>query len=292
MIRAKFARMVVVDLRPRVDGVPDGRTHRPGPRGLRPRGRLLQDLRHGERLDRTSTTPSRSRAATASWRSTPTRRRCATRAINMIFEGTNEILRVLVALSGMRDVGEDLKEVGAGPEGPALLARDPLGLRGAEDPRTSCPGGSTKVAPELAAGGRGRRPLRPGDRRRRGDAPEEVRKGRHPEAVPPGPAGQRGRSTSTRRSRCSPARRRRSRATGPQKAGEEIRLAKAFVRGREVPDGRPPQGDGQEPRRGTDGDLGDRLRGPRLRVPVLGVRRGAASNPREQEIEEPVPLLG
>ena len=28
--------------------------------------------------------------------------------INMIFEGTNEILRVLVALSGMRDVGEDL----------------------------------------------------------------------------------------------------------------------------------------------------------------------------------------
>src|SRR5262249_62406564 len=32
--------------------------------------------------------------------------------VNMIFEGTNEILRMLVALSGMRDVGEDLKEVG------------------------------------------------------------------------------------------------------------------------------------------------------------------------------------
>jgi acyl-CoA dehydrogenase family protein 9 len=31
--------------------------------------------------------------------------------INMIFEGTNEILRALVALSGMRDAGEDLKEV-------------------------------------------------------------------------------------------------------------------------------------------------------------------------------------
>jgi acyl-CoA dehydrogenase family member 9 len=32
--------------------------------------------------------------------------------VNMIFEGTNEILRVLLALSGAREVGEDLKEVG------------------------------------------------------------------------------------------------------------------------------------------------------------------------------------
>ncbi|HEX7251776.1 MAG TPA: acyl-CoA dehydrogenase family protein, partial [Thermoanaerobaculia bacterium] len=32
--------------------------------------------------------------------------------VNMIFEGTNEILRMLLTLSGMRDVGEDLKEVG------------------------------------------------------------------------------------------------------------------------------------------------------------------------------------
>jgi acyl-CoA dehydrogenase family protein 9 len=32
--------------------------------------------------------------------------------VNMIFEGTNEILRVLVALSGMKDVGEGLQEVG------------------------------------------------------------------------------------------------------------------------------------------------------------------------------------
>src|SRR6266508_3074525 len=31
--------------------------------------------------------------------------------INMIFEGTNEILRVLVALSGLREVGSDLEEV-------------------------------------------------------------------------------------------------------------------------------------------------------------------------------------
>ena len=32
--------------------------------------------------------------------------------VNMIFEGTNEILRVLVALSGLRDIGSDLEEVG------------------------------------------------------------------------------------------------------------------------------------------------------------------------------------
>ena len=54
--------------------------------------------------------------------------------INMIFEGTNEILRVLVALSGMRDVGEDLKEVGRALKAPALLSRDPVGLRRPEDP--------------------------------------------------------------------------------------------------------------------------------------------------------------
>ena len=48
--------------------------------GLLARGRVLQGLRHGERLAQRSTTRSRSPAATASWRSTPTRRRCATRA--------------------------------------------------------------------------------------------------------------------------------------------------------------------------------------------------------------------
>ncbi len=38
--------------------------------------------------------------------------------INMIFEGTNEILRVLVSLSGMKEVGEDLKEVGRALKAP------------------------------------------------------------------------------------------------------------------------------------------------------------------------------
>ena len=55
--------------------------------------------------------------------------------INMIFEGTNEILRVLVALSGMRDVGRGPEGGRQGAEGAALLARHPLGLRRAEDPR-------------------------------------------------------------------------------------------------------------------------------------------------------------
>ncbi|HEV8232669.1 MAG TPA: acyl-CoA dehydrogenase family protein [Thermoanaerobaculia bacterium] len=32
--------------------------------------------------------------------------------VNMIFEGTNEILRVLIALSGLREIGSDLEEVG------------------------------------------------------------------------------------------------------------------------------------------------------------------------------------
>ncbi len=34
--------------------------------------------------------------------------------INMIFEGTNEILRLYIALSGMKDAGEYLKEIGKG----------------------------------------------------------------------------------------------------------------------------------------------------------------------------------
>ena len=38
--------------------------------------------------------------------------------INMIFEGTNEILRALVALSGMRDAGQDLQEVARAMKAP------------------------------------------------------------------------------------------------------------------------------------------------------------------------------
>jgi acyl-CoA dehydrogenase family member 9 len=38
--------------------------------------------------------------------------------VNMIFEGTNEILRVLVALSGMKEVGDGLQEVGRALKAP------------------------------------------------------------------------------------------------------------------------------------------------------------------------------
>ena len=87
--------------------------------------------------------------------------------INMIFEGTNEILRVLVALSGMRDVGEDLQGGRPGAQGAAVLARDPLGLRGAEDPRLVTPGTADEDRAGARRRGRDRRQVRAGRRAER-----------------------------------------------------------------------------------------------------------------------------
>lgn len=71
--------------------------------------------------------------------------------INMIFEGTNEILRVLIALSGMRDVGQDLKEVGKALKAP-LSSLGILSDYAARKIRGYVtPGKLTKPAPELAA---------------------------------------------------------------------------------------------------------------------------------------------
>ena len=70
--------------------------------------------------------------------------------INMIFEGTNEILRVLVALSGMRDVGEDLKEVGRALRAP-LTSLGILSEYAARRLRGAFPARLTRVAPPLAA---------------------------------------------------------------------------------------------------------------------------------------------
>jgi len=70
--------------------------------------------------------------------------------INMIFEGTNEILRVLVALSGMRDVGEDLKEVGRALRAP-LSSLGILSEYAARKIRGVVPAKLTRVAPPLAA---------------------------------------------------------------------------------------------------------------------------------------------
>ncbi|MEX0879303.1 MAG: acyl-CoA dehydrogenase family protein [Thermoanaerobaculia bacterium] len=72
--------------------------------------------------------------------------------INMIFEGTNEILRVLIALSGMRDVGQDLKEVGKALRAP-LSSLGILSDYAARKIKGVVPGRLTKIAPELAAEG-------------------------------------------------------------------------------------------------------------------------------------------
>ena len=69
--------------------------------------------------------------------------------INMIFEGTNEILRVLVALSGMREFGEDLKEVGKALKAP-LSSMGVLSDYAARKIRSVSPARLTRAAPELA----------------------------------------------------------------------------------------------------------------------------------------------
>jgi acyl-CoA dehydrogenase family protein 9 len=70
--------------------------------------------------------------------------------VNMIFEGTNEILRVLVALTGLREVGADLEEVARAlktPLGNLGILSDYVGrkIRGYVAPE-----GVEFVAPELA----------------------------------------------------------------------------------------------------------------------------------------------
>jgi acyl-CoA dehydrogenase family member 9 len=69
--------------------------------------------------------------------------------INMIFEGTNEILRALVALSGMRDAGQDLQEVARALRAP-LTSLGVLSDYAAKKIRGYvAPGRLEKAAPEL-----------------------------------------------------------------------------------------------------------------------------------------------
>ena len=71
--------------------------------------------------------------------------------VNMIFEGTNEILRMLLTLSGMRDVGEDLKEVGRALKDP-LHSLGVLGDYAARKMKGYvAPQKLARVAPPLAA---------------------------------------------------------------------------------------------------------------------------------------------
>jgi acyl-CoA dehydrogenase family member 9 len=69
--------------------------------------------------------------------------------INMIFEGTNEILRALVTLSGMRDAGQDLEEVARALKAP-LSSFGVLSDYAARKIRGYvAPGRLEKVVPEL-----------------------------------------------------------------------------------------------------------------------------------------------
>ena len=70
--------------------------------------------------------------------------------INMIFEGTNEILRMLIALSGVRDVGEYMKGIGEALKAPLTSFGILSGFAGTRIKRVVNPGHLAGVAPELA----------------------------------------------------------------------------------------------------------------------------------------------
>jgi acyl-CoA dehydrogenase family protein 9 len=73
--------------------------------------------------------------------------------INMIFEGTNEILRMLIALSGARDVGEYMKDVGKALKAPLTSFGILSDFAGKRIRRAVAPGKLLRVAPELAPEG-------------------------------------------------------------------------------------------------------------------------------------------
>ena len=73
--------------------------------------------------------------------------------INMIFEGTNEVLRMLIALSGARDVGDYMKDVGKALKAPLSSLGILSGFAGKRIRRAVAPGRLAAVAPELAAEG-------------------------------------------------------------------------------------------------------------------------------------------
>ena len=73
--------------------------------------------------------------------------------VNMIFEGTNEILRMLVALSGMKEIGEGLQEVGRALKAPLSSLGILTDYASRRVRRTLAVGSLSRVAPELAAEG-------------------------------------------------------------------------------------------------------------------------------------------
>ena len=191
--------------------------------------------------------------------------------INMIFEGTNEILRLLIALSGMKELGDSLKEV-------QCALKSPLAQRG--------------ILTEYA------------HKRLKGVITHDKLTKVHPSLAPE--ADQVGRYAGVFANACETILRKHgkkvvdkeyqqeriadvlidlyaqiatlSRVTssiakkGEEKAAGEIEIARWFcVRG-PAPHGREPQGPRQEPRRGVHVDQRPRLRGGRVPVRPLGVR--------------------
>jgi acyl-CoA dehydrogenase family protein 9 len=73
--------------------------------------------------------------------------------INMIFEGTNEILRMLIALSGLRDIGDYMKDVGKALKAPLSSVGILWEYEGKRLKRAVAPGKISRVAPELAGEG-------------------------------------------------------------------------------------------------------------------------------------------
>jgi len=149
--------------------------------------------------------------------------------INMIFEGTNEILRVLVALSGMRDVGEDLKEVGRALKAP-LSSLGILSDYAVRKIRGVVPGRLTKIAAELAPEGE----IVARYARTTGGAVETllkkygkdvIQKEYHQDRIANIAIDLYASLAVLSRATAAIGR------SGAEKAGEEIRLAKTFVRG-------------------------------------------------------------
>ena len=149
--------------------------------------------------------------------------------INMIFEGTNEILRVLVSLSGLKEVGEDLKEVGRALKAP-LSSLGILSDYAVRKVRGVVPSRLTKVAPELAAEGElvvkyARSVAGAGETLLRKYGKDVIQKEYHQERLANLAIDLYGSLAVLSRATAAIARH------GAEKTAEEVRLARTFVRG-------------------------------------------------------------